>query len=485
MSEKLEQFLKGLKKKSTPSYNTNITRYLKWRSIDVDQLVASGLNEDEHFQKFLSDSKVALKETSKKTIVSMVKTFMIFLGVPFKKHYYKKQPLAFEDDIVMKRFLRKVGESEGTKRNANRQIAKYCKFRNMNPSELIEETKNISEEEVEDYIHDFADTINAKTKYYTISTLLRFYRLIGRIHIELPNLTRKNGKKLMLTGKTLVDKNLIRKLLEVADLRDSMVIMTCFESGMNGVDMVSLNYSDLKPFLNISNPNDVNDVAVIVHTRTKTNVEFLACFGKQSLRLISKWLQIVSATLDKEIKDDMPIFTQKEFPFQRLSNKTISNILTRLCNYNNLGFHVTTADFRNSFNTRAKKMLKHYDKELMMGHVGGIERAYDISDLEYFNEEYRKACGILFDLTYDYEKFEDLESELLRLGNRNRELEQTLLGLKEQYDPVIEDLIKKMEEQTKLIQELQQNQFDQYQQEEAEMAQEWDDEKKRIKEEED
>ena len=74
-------------------------------------------------------------------------------------------------------------------------------------------------------------------------------------------------------------------------------------------------------------------------------------------------------------------------------------------------------------------MLKHYDKELFMGHTGGIERSYDISDLDYFTNEYTKAWEILFDLTYQHER-------VLSVEERNRKIEIALKDI----IPIIEDI---------------------------------------------
>jgi len=47
----------------------------------------------------------------------------------------------------------------------------------------------------------------------------------------------------------------------------------------------------------------------------------------------------------------------------------------------------------------------------MMGHSGGIERHYNITTLEQFQDMYREAWKILFDLSYDHERIVTVEQE--------------------------------------------------------------------------
>ena len=418
------------------AYKSIINSYLNWRKISLDELIKNDLEEENHFEKYLADSSVNVILATRKIHISVVKGFLIYCGVKFKRYSRKKKPYYYEDDPVMQDFLILTGSAEITKRGANRHLYMYCEFRKKTPTELIEELATITKPKLRVHLKQFYDNMTVQTKRNILSRIIRFYRIMADYHIDLPNLRSPKKTKLLMNQKQLVDKEIVKELLKVSDLRDSMIVLTCFESGLNPVDLVVFNYGDLKPFLNLEEPKEINDVAVIPRIRSKTNYEFLACFGSQSLQYMSAWLKVVKKNLKnwkQELTDDFPIFCQKHAPHQRLNNYSISNILKLVSDQAGLE-PLLTNDFRKGFNTRTKPYLKHYDKALFMGHAGGIERHYDVSSLEYYTDEYRKAWKILFDLTFDDIKLGKLEDKMT---------EQELL---------IQDLTKTIEKQNQALQ---------------------------------
>jgi integrase len=334
----------------------------------------------------------------------------------------------------------------------------------MTPTELIEELKNIKLKQLKLKIKLFYDTLTHKTKYYTVSTIVRFYRIVGEVQIEMENSTKVKPKTQIQIDKTLVDKDIIRKLLEFADLRDSLILMSCFDSGMWGVDIVGLNFGDLSEYINLENPKDVNDVAVILVERSKTEYQQLAGFGKQTLYYIGKWLNYRIEN-GETITEKSPIYTMKDFPFQRLKNKSISPILVRLCENAGLDKRLTTSDFRNSFNTRIddETRMPNATKEFFMGHQS-IERSYKITKLPKYIEQYHEVWEKLFDLTTDYEQYESLQDENVELRRKLKELETEQTDLKLVVDKLSEAFSASVREQ----------------QEEAEMYLEWKKEKEEI-----
>jgi len=414
---------------------SHINQYLKWRNVPVKTIISNGLQEQEFFDRFLADKSIRLSEKSRTTRILVVKNFLRFHGVPLKKYAAYQTVWFYEDDPVMKQFLVLSGNSKGTKKNVNRFINHYCKFRNKSPSELIEEAKTISKLDLKVLFKEFYDSLEIKTKKNVVSYVRKFYKDMCDIHIDLPpSIKPLRQRKISMTDQ-LIDKEIVQKLLAGADIRDSLIILACFESGANPSDLVTLNYGQVKDHLNLENPESIDKVAIIPHIRQKTDIEFLLCFGPQTLQFMSKWLNYIGDVLRQwkvSITDDFPIFTMKKAPYDRLKPFNISMNIKKVCEKVGLEKRFTTGDFRNSFNTRTKSILKHYDKELFMGHVGGIERHYDISDMDYFTNEYTKAWKILFNLHYDDVKMSTLEDKVI---------DQELL---------IQDLKKKIDQQAQV-----------------------------------
>lgn len=425
----IQQYAQTIENPRTKANHISVIRkYLRWRNSTAEEVIKNGLAEKKLFERFLNDTSFRNKKKSRVTELCTVKKFLVFHGVPFVKFERKSQGLKYANDPYMKKFLTLSGTKKKTKTNTNYQLAKYCDFRNMSPTDLIEEAKKLENNDIELLLKEFYDSLELKTRESFIFTIARFYKkfikIYGEIipHVIKTNSSRKKSNLRMGFDKKLVDKQVIKQLLEVSDLRDSMIIMAMWESGLNPVDLVSLNVGDFKDYLNLATPEEINHVAVIPHTREKNNVAFLACFGQQTLRLMSKWFNLMKKELeawDVNITDETPIITMKVAPYERLDNRSVYFVIKKACIKASFDELFNCSDFRNSFNTRAKEKLKHYDKELFMGHVGGIERHYDISDLDYFQQEYQKAWEILFDLTFEHERIVTVEEE-------NREIKAAL-----------------------------------------------------------
>jgi len=429
MNKLIDKYLNTLEKQEKKYVvQTSLNTYLKWRKITVEQLIQNDLAEEIYLEKYLQDNFVKVKPSTRIIRVSNIKQFLRFHGVNLPKYQQKSIGLYFKNDGAMIDFLVHVGNTESTKKEANRSLYYYCQFRNKTPTELIDEVVNLTDRQIRSYILTFYESKRKlKSSWTMANNVRRFYQFVADRIVILPkNKKDKTGKRIFSDeNQILVDKEMVKKLLKFTDLRDSMVILALFDSGINQVDLVKLNYGDLKQYLNLENPQEINDVAVIQYERQKTKKFSLAGFGKDTLQRISLWLNYCKKQLavwGEELTDDFPLISQKTLPFKRLSEDSIYSIVTNASQFAGYTQKISNSDFRNSFNTRAKAILKHYDKELFMGHSGGIERHYDISTLEYFTNEYRKAWEILFDLSYDHERILSVEEE-------NREIKAVVADL--------------------------------------------------------
>lgn len=430
--ELVEKYLVTIKESLRAGKKSNIKKYLEWRNISVEELIKNGLNEKVYFEQFRKDPELKYKTKSRLVLLATIRKFLIFHNVPLKMSEQKRAVWYFAEDPAMKDFIEVTGRAPGTKKNANSFLANYAKFRGKTPTELLQEVKELSIPDLRVILTKYYNSMSIKSAKSRVQHVVRFYYYLANIRVDLPAAIRNKTTRKLMLGEKLIDKAIVKQMLEVADLRDSMIILACFESGLNPCDLINLNYKDLKKHLNLEDPNSITNVAVIVHSRQKTGYEFLACFGSQTLRFMSKWLKLQREELSKwqqEITDNSPIFSMKKAPFQRISASNISKVIRTISRRALLSENYSNADFRNSFNTRTKQHLKHYDKELFMGHSGGLERHYDTSTLEYYTEEYRKAWEILFDLTYDHDRIVNVEQENREIKAALRDVSKVLESL--------------------------------------------------------
>ncbi|MHA1420426.1 MAG: hypothetical protein ACTSPO_16035 [Candidatus Heimdallarchaeaceae archaeon] len=435
--DKLTEYLEVLNEQQRRSYGSQIKKYLEWRKISIEELLQHGVEEMIYFEQYLDDPKVIASLEVKRNRVMSVKRFMRFQKIEIPLFMKKNKGLYYKDDQAMQNYLVFVGSAASTQKEANRAIYYYCKFREKTPTEILKEAKIITITDIRIYLMKFYRSMDFKSSWKFVNYVKRFYEFLADIIIRLPSQGKNKAKKKTLNiDGIIIDKPFMRELLEVADVRDTLILFALFESGINPVDLVVLNYGDLKDHLDLEEPMNCDMCAVIKHTRQKTGYDFPACFGPGTLKAMSKFLMMRKKGYFgwvEEITDDTPIFTLKKPPFRRMLAHAITQVILRKCKQAGKE-KVTSADFRNSFNTRTKKILKHYDKELFMGHSGGLERHYDVSKMQYFLNEYTQAWELLFDLSFDNEKVQAMEEELKEtkesLGDLTNLIEEILLTIK-------------------------------------------------------
>jgi len=445
---------------------TQLHRYLVWRGITLKELIENGKSENEYLVKWKQESKgdKALYK-NRITDVSKIKHFLREqLGIDLKRYDNKHKRIFYYDDHpVMKRFLMRMGQSQGAQKSANRSLSNYVDFRKMTLDEIDEEAKTIEDISLlKDAIIGFRNHLDKKIKtaYIQVTHVRAFYRRLYSLTIDFYQHERtKKKRKLMLTGK-VIDKDLVQLLLNHGDIRDGCIILALWSSAANPIDLARLNVGHLEN-LNIDNPREIKDSEVIVWERSKTKAEFLLGFSKETLQYFSEWLRIRRDVHGITITNDTPILTTKTEPFGRINMNSFHYTLTSMCRKAGLE-HMTSGDFRNNWNTSVAKsrMLTYFQKEMFLGH-DVIDVHYDTTSLEEFNKVYDDVAKMVFNLEMDFEKFESLEGEVVTLRKQ-------LLSFKEDYDPIIEDLIKRMNEQSDLILELRKGKFVYHKKEEEE-----------------
>ncbi len=452
---------------------------LKWRNISIEEFIKNGDKEVPIIESYM-DIENGLNDTTKRMRTSITKRFLRFLGheTPFMS-MARQRFEHFPNDVELNKHIELdigLDKAKMTHKAIRLAIARFSTFREMTPTELVEEVKQqeITIPELRDVLLKFRNSLELKDKITPVNLVRRFYEFRADFVVSLPPSVIKKRIRKLQSGKKLT-KKIIQQLLDVCDLRDKMIIYSLFESGLNGIELVNLTikhfeyqdkYGNTKSYLNIENPEEINDVCVIRHIRQKSPIEFYACFGRKSLRYMSKWLKArKNGTVGskEELTDDTPIFCTKQYPYQKISATSVSNVVRRsseLAGFKGIEKHYTPADFRNHFNTTTKAILKPFDKEVFMGHVGGIEHHYDISDEKYFRDEYRKSWEICFDMSFDNEKMKEtenyFEAKVKQLQQELTERDEKFIQMKMQIEEIKEQRFLVDQEQKERVEILKQ-----------------------------
>lgn len=424
--DQVKDWMKTYNAKDKMNNIRRIAFYLKWRKITFEELMNSE-NEEKYFQQMIKEFTDKGSKSYGIAITTVVRSFMRFCGLNVKAKHQLNETWHYENDPIMKKFL-KVFRAKATKKSANISLNDYCLYRGLTPSEL--ETENKSEVDLTFILLDFKDDLLSKkniqedTAWRKVNTIKKFYRVFKKHRIEFEDSVKYKPTKMLYSDKReeQITKEEMKKMLEVADVRDNMILLALWESGLNSSDLTSITYGQIKQFLNLENPDKVPNCAIFKHVRKKYPIQFFCVLGKQTLKYVSLWLKqrINGLIADKEILTDTSIiFSTKSVPFTKPNSRTINNITKRISELAGIRLFVPS-DFRNTFYTKLKETGMDKDtREMLMGHTLGIAGHYIISNEEHYQEEYLKYYDVCFDLTFDNEKIQSLEEE-------NREIKKAL-----------------------------------------------------------
>ncbi|MHA1367748.1 MAG: tyrosine-type recombinase/integrase, partial [Candidatus Heimdallarchaeota archaeon] len=415
--EQVKNWMQTYKAKDKMNNVRRLAYYLKWRNITFDELMSSK-NEEKYFLKMYNEFAEQGKQKYAITITTIIRSFMRFCGLNVKAKHQLNETWYFIDDQIMKNFLNNYRDKRTTKKIANRAIYDYSLFRQMTLAELVNEQK--TEQELMFVLLDFKNYIieqnNVKeaTAWRKISAITKFYRIFKQYRIEFEDSVKPKRIRGVYANKRneQITKDEMNKLLEVADVRDSMILLGLWESGLNSCDLVTITYGMIKQFLNLENPDNIPDCAIFLHIRRKNNTQFYCVLGKQTLKYASLWLKQRANGLiaEKEkLTNESIVFSTKSVPFTKPNNRTINSLTKRISELADLRKLVPT-DFRNTFYTKLLETGMDKDiREMFMGHSLGIAAHYTISNEQHYKEEYLKYYELCFDLTFANERVKTLE----------------------------------------------------------------------------
>ena len=420
----MSKWLEGLTDKQKANRIHKFNKYLEWRKKTPKEILDSGLQEAEHLEQFKNLYPGEKKKQEQQRRATLVRQFLRFHGIPIERPTTNKPRIwYYEDDPYMQKFLN-LHRATGSKKIANRALADYCKWRGLTPTQIVEET---SEDEFDllEVLENFfrwrlkQSKINEKTTWAKVNLIIRFYRRYKRIKIEFESSEKPRSVKGLyaLSRKAAITKEEVQKILEIADTRDSAIILGLWESGLSPADLGTINYEQIKEGLNLEDPNNVPTCIIFPHQRKKNKQPFFCALGKQSLRFASLWLkQRTSGVLEasEQISNKTIVFSTKYPPYKTSTPQVITNTIKKLSRLADVRSFCST-DFRNTFNTKLKQTgMDKDDREMLMGHSLGIAEHYDISRKQHYEEEYSKYWRICFDITFEDEKLQSLEEATIK-----------------------------------------------------------------------
>jgi len=432
----ISTWLEGLTDKQKSVKVHKLNRYLEWRKKTPKEILDAGLAEVnfiEQYKNLYPDNEKDSREQQRRSTI--VRQFLRFHKIPIDRPSTNLPRIwYYEDDTYMEKFL-KLHRTIGSKKIANRALADYCNWQKKTPTQLIEEDTRDAYDllEVLEGFYNWRlnqSKISEKTTWAKVNLIIRFYRRFKRLRIEFESGEKPRITKSLysLQRNESITKEEMRKLLEVADTRDSAIILGLWESGLSPADLGSITYEQIQDGINLVDPEDVPTCVIFPHRRKKNKQPFFCALGKQALKFVSLWLkQRTSGVLEtsERLTDQSIVFSTKYPPYKTSSSPVIAQTVKKICKLTGIR-ELSTSDFRNTFNTKLKQTgMDKDDREMFMGHSLGIADHYDISRKQHYQEEYSKYWRLCFDLTFEDEKMKSLEEESLKTREELFNLRET------------------------------------------------------------
>ena len=376
------------------------------------------------------------------------------------------QNLTKEDiksDPLFKTFLRSRNIKEKTIQIHETRLTLYCNYLKKFPTELIEEAEEESvgvkmrSRKIVGYFLDYTEYLEEKKlSHRTIkgymATVKAFY---NHYEIVLPKDVANNKIIENPASHVLPTMAEIKKVLDLATVRDKSIILLHLSSAMGAAELRSLRYSHfvdaVKDEIDINDPMDIEEVALKVLEkkdiigkwdirRIKTGRYYTTFSSPECMHAIANYL------LDR-IKTNKTIATLDSALYTSHSNDELGEtshflIFERLNDRAGLGFRTekrrlfTSHQLRRVFASELTKV--HVDNnavELLSGRkITGVRGSYVRLDVKWLKEEYLKGVKAVsiekLEVrrmeTEDVKKLEALKSSELENQRRISQLEQEL-----------------------------------------------------------
>jgi len=223
-----------------------------------------------------------------------------------------------------------IGKAKETKKVYLIALNTYCKYRGLNPKQLIDEIEEDRKKprrergEVEFKLKEFHEwLLNEKDKMMggwkprkvgkkglspkranmIVNTVRSFYKING---FPVLNLRLPKAPPLKKNHKLTLRAEHVKKLVDHSPtIRDKAIILMLFQSGMDISTLISLNYGDVARGLE----NDECPLAIHV-VRKKAGIEYTTFIGRDAIDALKAYLN-KRRQKQGEIKYDEPLFVKE------------------------------------------------------------------------------------------------------------------------------------------------------------------------------
>jgi len=360
-----------------------------------------------------------------------------------------------EEDETVKKMLNSRSLEPQTKANYCKAIADFCSFFNAKPSEIVEQFKSMSEEEIvskfADYFADAKDRLAPKSVWGWLPGIKAWLlengvRQIDRVSREIAReFRRKLGSPKPMLKRDILTSEEIVKILEKADLREKAIITTIASGGFRLSTALKLKLKHIKDDIETNLPCYMVEVP---EELTKEDEPYVTFISSEARDYIKDYLMLRKGR-GEEITPESYLFVTDRGA-KPLSDKRFENIWRRLCEEAKIdtkpitikGKHATGK--RNGqiiyeekprrYNTRIHALRKYFKtacsvsgvdrmaSETFLGHSltkFGMESIYDfaISKKDWLRQQYLKALPALtFLKKVNFKEIEDIRDLQARLA---------------------------------------------------------------------
>lgn len=297
----------------------------------------------------------------------------------------KHSKINAEQDPLYQEFINKRKLNKSTIKVYNGRFNSFCRFKGLNPSDLIKQAQNNGTTEINHTFYEYIKYLkkggkSSSTIYNNVDTIKAFY---NEYHIDVKQISEIIPKKEdKHVNNKIINKEQIEEALEYSNIRDKAIILLHMSSGMEATELRKLtfgdfiesvkDYVDLKPedYLNISKLREelvkINEpVGTWKINKTRTNKKYVTFNTPESVNAILHYL------IDRERTNKM-IKSLKDPLFVNSQNKAMNvsahgSMFKRVNERANFG-HIT--DKRRFFSST---MLRKYFKTQLSEY--GLENA--------------------------------------------------------------------------------------------------------------
>ena len=351
--------------------------------------------------------------------------------------------------------------AEDTKRRYSknlREFLNFCKF------ETYEQLLEITDDEKFEAIRDFLISLTETRKLSYASVNISYFAIklfydVNKVVLNWKNLSRYKGKFARKVEDRLYTKEELKTLLEHADLRERVIVMTLLSTGMRVGGLASIT---------LENMQYLEEYKLYKFTvyADDSNWKYVTFCTPETAVTIQAYLNHRVKYGGEELTKKSPLLVQKInasnfIKIGAMDSNLIQQTMTRL-QYRSTVTEKETADtatergrirkefmrchaMRKMFNsTCIENNVNHYVKEMLMGHKKNLGL-----DINYFrpkqNQLLTEYLKIVDDLTINNEY--RLEKQVQQLEEKNQDTEYVIKGK-------LQEMMEKNQEKDLLIEKM-------------------------------